>query len=309
MPLKGLTPLRWRPFRCGMLSLGRSSRFFLLGLQHFPRNRGILKISVPLVGELVSHCKEHVFRLAEAMMFCNQRVGSRMSSASLFSYGAVGEPERPTPARNGVATIALMPLDHLDDEEIASRYREAVSPAEREPYVDELFRRNYARVARWCLRFTNDRESAADLSQEIFTKAYQNLQSFQGQSRFSTWLFAIARNHCLNTVRANARQATEMKAEVDDDFLNEIRDERETPYTALERATAGQTVSEILNKNLNETEKVVFTLHYGDDVPLDAITRLLNLENSSGAKAYIVSAKRKLARLVKLRQARGSNVQ
>jgi hypothetical protein len=72
---------------------------------------------------------------------------------------------------------------------------------------------------------------------------------------------------------------------------------------------AGKTVSEILNKNLNETEKAVFTLHYGDEVPLDAITRLLNLENSSGAKAYIVSAKRKLARLVKLRRARGNHVQ
>jgi len=234
---------------------------------------------------------------------------SEMSTASLFPYQAVVETESPSSAENGVAIIAAMPLDHLGDEELASRYREAASPAAREPYVDELFRRNYARVARWCLRFTNDREAAADLSQEVFTKAYQNLQSFQGQSRFTTWLFSIARNHCLNAVRANSRQATEMKADVDETFLNEIRDERETPYTALERATAGQTVSEILNKNLNETEKVVFTLHYGDDVPLDAITRLLNLENSSGAKAYIVSAKRKLARLVKLRQARGNNVQ
>jgi RNA polymerase sigma-70 factor (ECF subfamily) len=196
-----------------------------------------------------------------------------------------------------------MPLDHLADEELASRYREAASPAAREPYVDELFRRNYARVARWCLRFTNDRESAADLSQEIFTKAYQNLPSFQGQSKFSTWLFSIARNHCLNAVKANARQATEKRADVDEDFLNEIRDERETPYTALERATAGQTVSEILSKNLTDTEKVVFSLHYGDEMPLDTISRLLNLENTSGAKAYIVSAKRKLARVVKLRRA------
>src|SRR5882757_8563009 len=186
---------------------------------------------------------------------------------------APAAPEKP------VAIIGAMSLEQLPDEELVAQYRSTAEVRKRELCVDELFRRNYSRVARWCLRFTNDRESAADLSQEIFAKAYQNLQSFQGQSRFSTWLFSIARNHCLNTVRANARQATEMKAEVDDDFLNEIRDERETPYTALERATAGQTVSEILNKNSNETEKVVFTLHYGDDVPLDAITRLLNLEN------------------------------
>src|SRR5450755_4399818 len=114
-----------------------------------------------------------------------------MSSVSLFAYEGAAEPE--ASAQNGVAIIASMPLDHLADEELASRYREAASPAAREPYVDELFRRNYSRVARWCLRFTNDRESAADLSQDVFTNAYQNLHSFQGQSRFSTWLFSIAR--------------------------------------------------------------------------------------------------------------------
>jgi RNA polymerase sigma-70 factor (ECF subfamily) len=222
-----------------------------------------------------------------------------------------GMPERrslPVETRNCVAIIAAMPLDHLVDEELASRFRDAATPAEREPYIDELFRRNYSRVARWCLRFTSDRETAADLSQEVFTKAYQNLASFQGQSKFSTWLFSIARNHCLNSLRANARQATELKANVEEDFLGEIADERETPYTAMERASASKIVSEILNQGLDETEKIIFTLHYGDEMPLDAISRLLNLENASGAKAYIVSAKRKLARLVQQRRAREKHV-
>ena len=52
----------------------------------------------------------------------------------------------------------------------------------------------------------------------------------------------------------------------------------------------------LLDRELTDTEKRVFTLHYGDDVPLQTITRLLGLKNSSGAKAYLVSARRKLAR-------------
>jgi RNA polymerase sigma factor (sigma-70 family) len=208
-----------------------------------------------------------------------------------------------------VAIIGQMPLDQLADEELAARYRDAANSTEREQYIDELFRRNYARVARWCLRFTPDRETAADLSQEVFTKAYQNLKSFQGQSKFSTWLFSIARNHCLNAVRANARQATELKADVDEDFMTTIPDDRENAYTVLERAAASKVVAEMLNKGLDETEKVVFTLHYGDEMPLDTITRLLGLENASGAKAYIVSAKRKLARLVQQRTAREKHAQ
>jgi RNA polymerase sigma-70 factor (ECF subfamily) len=68
---------------------------------------------------------------------------------------------------------------------------------------------------RWCLRSTSDRETAADLAQGVFTKVYQNLSSFQSQSKFSTWLFSVARNHCLNVVQANTRQATELQADVE----------------------------------------------------------------------------------------------
>jgi RNA polymerase sigma factor (sigma-70 family) len=211
-------------------------------------------------------------------------------------------------AWNRVALIGEMPLDHLADEELAKRYREAANSTEREPYIDELFRRNYAKVARWCLRFAADREAAADLAQEVFTRAYQNMPSFRGQSKFSTWLFSIARNHCLNSVQASARQATELRADGDEEFLMEIPDERETPYKAVERESSAREVSALLNDALDETEKVVFTLHYGDEVPLDTITRLLSLQNSSGAKAYIVSAKRKLARLVQQKRAREKHV-
>jgi hypothetical protein len=62
---------------------------------------------------------------------------------------------------------------------------------------------------------------------------------------------------------------------------------------------------EFLSATLDQTEQVVFTLHYGDDMPLDTISRLLRLENTSGAKAYIVSAKRKLARAARRLRMRG----
>ena len=220
----------------------------------------------------------------------------------LFAAERVGT--RSCKGLRGVAIIREVPLDHISDEDLATRYRAAAHSNERELYVNELFRRNYTRVARWCLRFVDDRETAADLSQEIFAKAYQNLQSFQGQSKFSTWLFSITRNHCLNAVRANARQATELKAEVNEEFMAEIPDGSATPYDEAERKSSAKMLSELLNQSLDNTEKVVFTLHYGEDVPLDRISRMLRLQNQSGAKAYIVSAKRKLARLVQQRLAR-----
>jgi RNA polymerase sigma-70 factor (ECF subfamily) len=219
--------------------------------------------------------------LTTGYAICRRRIPKAASAA----------PEKP------VAIIEAMSLEQLPDEELVAQYRSTAEVRQREQYVDELFRRNYNRVARWCLRFTDDRESAADLAQEIFSKAYQKLSSFQGQSKFSTWLFVIARNHCLNAVRANARQATELKADDGEAILLGIADHSPNPHSLMEQTASAQLVRKLLSEALDETEKMVFTLHYGEEVPLDAITRLLQLENQSGAKAYIVSAKRKLGRL------------
>lgn len=197
--------------------------------------------------------------------------------------------------------IATMLIHELSDEELVARFRDAARD-EREECINELFRRNYSRVARWCLRFASDRDGALDLAQEVFARAYQNMDSFQGQSKFSSWLFTIARNHCLNVIRANARQATELKAEVEDDFLVEIADPGEGPDANLDRESTARHVKQLLTSALDETERVVFTLHYGDELPLDSITQMLGLDNASGAKAFIVSSKRKLARLISQRR-------
>lgn len=228
-----------------------------------------------------------------------------ISTGYELRYGrGIRQVERGTP-ENAVAIIEAMALEQLPDEELVAGYRSLADVSQRDLYINELFRRNYSRVARWCLRFTDQRETAADLAQEIFAKAYQNLSSFQGQSKFSTWLFVIARNHCLNAARARSRQATELKATVEEDFFSAIPDSAPGPYAEAERRSAAEMVRGLLNEALDEKEKAVFTLHYAEDMPLDMITRLLDLDNPSGAKAYIVSAKRKLARFTQQWNARG----
>jgi RNA polymerase sigma-70 factor (ECF subfamily) len=204
-----------------------------------------------------------------------------------------------------VAIIGRVSLEQFSDEELVVQYRSAADQVDRDLYINELFRRNYSKVGRWCLRFTDNRETAADLAQEVFAKVFQNLDSFQGQSKFSTWLFSVARNHSLNAIRSNTRNAAELKGEVEEDYLDNVPDSGLSPYAAMERESSAKVVRELLNHALDETEKAVFTLHYGEELPLATITRMLGLENQSGAKAYIVSAKRKLARLAQQWKARG----
>jgi RNA polymerase sigma-70 factor (ECF subfamily) len=184
----------------------------------------------------------------------------------------------------------------LPDEELISRYLAASGEPGSQQYVDELFRRYHAKVGFWCLSFTGDRESAADLAQEICAKAYTHLFSFKAESKFSTWLYSITRNHCLNAVRTRAA-APLMESE--EAIMNSLPDfASRSPQAALEREQLIETARRLVNNELDETERLVFTLHFSEELPLEVITRMLSLENPSGAKAYLESAKRKLERAV-----------
>ncbi len=194
-----------------------------------------------------------------------------------------------------------MGWDSPSDEDLIARYRDETG-AGSEQHINELFGRYHAKVARWCLAFTNDRESAADLAQEICAKAYRNLPSFRAESKFSTWLFSIARNHCLNAVRARSGMPAMESAQMMIDELPDLVSEN--PDTAIVRKEMADIARQLVCESLEETERVVFTLHFAEDVPLDVITRMLNLTNTSGAKAYLVSAKRKLQRAVRIWKAK-----
>lgn len=73
---------------------------------------------------------------------------------------------------------------------------------------DVLVIRHQKSIQRVCYRFTGNAEDAADLTQEVFVKAYRSLPKFRGTSAFSTWLYRIAVNACL-TFKAARKNRTE----------------------------------------------------------------------------------------------------
>jgi RNA polymerase sigma-70 factor (ECF subfamily) len=194
-----------------------------------------------------------------------------------------------------------MSLANRSDEELLADCQRA-NGAARDAAIDELFSRHYERVARWCLRFTGEREAAADLAQDVFIKAQRHLASFKGSARFTTWLYAIARNEWLNK---RQRAGPPMR---DEEAMATLAAADAWPDELTIRGDQARRLQTFLTSTLDPTERTVFTLHYGDDMPLEAITRLLRLDNPSGAKAYIVSARRKLTKAKERLRARGEEV-
>ena len=68
---------------------------------------------------------------------------------------------------------------------------------------------------------------------------------------------------------------------------------------ALSRAEQLQQAREWMSNLLSEEERQAYSPHYGEGVPISAVTRLLGLTNPSGAKAHLVSARRKLSEAVR----------
>jgi RNA polymerase sigma-70 factor (ECF subfamily) len=189
-----------------------------------------------------------------------------------------------------------MGLGQLSDESLLAEFRATGEPGQ----LDELFRRHYPRVAWWCLRLTGDREKAADLAQDVFTKAFRHLDSYQGDAKFSTWLYSIARNHCWSELRSRAVRP-EDSGEAP---LKDLVDGHPDPLSSCEHNEAAALLRQWIEECLDEMEKRVFALYYDDELSLGAITRLLGLENLSGAKGYLVSGKRKLERAARSARAR-----
>ncbi|MQB00814.1 MAG: sigma-70 family RNA polymerase sigma factor [Actinobacteria bacterium] len=91
-------------------------------------------------------------------------------------------------------------VDDLDPQVIAAARRGDVRAFE------VIVRRYQHPIWRLCFHLTGERVSAEDATQEAFLKIYRYLPRYRMQSRFSTWLFAIARNCAIDELRRRARR-------------------------------------------------------------------------------------------------------
>jgi RNA polymerase sigma-70 factor, ECF subfamily len=76
---------------------------------------------------------------------------------------------------------------------------------ERRKRFDELYSQFDRRVLAYCIHVVADRDAARDVFQDVFIKAYSSLHTLREWDRASNWLFRIARNECLNALKATQR--------------------------------------------------------------------------------------------------------
>ena len=158
----------------------------------------------------------------------------------------------------------------------------------RERAATLLFGRYQRRVYLWCYRSVRDHERALELAQDVLVSAWRNLDSFGGRARFSSWLFAVARNRCLSELR---RPALPVDAEFD---LESLRDERGGPEADLLARLDEEALLDLIREELDATEQEALWLRCVEGMPVESITEVLDVREASGARGVLQRARRKL---------------
>lgn len=159
----------------------------------------------------------------------------------------------------------------LADQQLVSTFQQTQSADS----FEMLYHRYMRKVFQTCLSMTRDSVAAEDYTQDIFLRVFSKLNTFQNRSSFSTWLYSISYNYCLDRIRLESRLPLESLSDVLPDHALSTE---EDPEDATEHRL--QLQEEILN-DLSGEELTLLQLKYEQSLTIQGISQRLNLSESA----------------------------
>lgn len=159
---------------------------------------------------------------------------------------------------------------------------------------EKLFLSYQKRVYNLVYRMIGNEADAADLTQETFIRAYQNMASLRNAEAFATWLFRIAVNLCKNHRRAEKISCDSLENLFDENEEAAIEAMAENPEIAVEQDERDSLIREALSA-LSDEHRAVVVLHHLEGMPLGEIAKLLNCQVGT-VKSRLARAREELKR-------------
>jgi RNA polymerase sigma-70 factor, ECF subfamily len=158
-----------------------------------------------------------------------------------------------------------------DDFAVAERLR-AQDPA----IIQELVQHHGLRLRRYLLRLTANREQAEDLAQETWVRVITRGSQFKGDSRFVTWLFAIARNLAADRFRRTARVSSiEELAGHGEQWQLLLTDETQGAEERYEASEQARILSKAFG-SLDRSQRKLLQLRFYREMTLSELARETN---------------------------------
>lgn len=174
-------------------------------------------------------------------------------------------------------------LKNLKDEELVALYVDS----QKNIYFEELYERYANKVYRKCYSFVYNQAKAEDFTHDIFLKLIVKIGTFKETSKFSTWLYSITYNYCMDQIRVT-KKSQEVALDGDYELTDEDNDEDLVQMQ-------GSQLSKSLEK-IPSDEKALILMKYQDDFSIKEIAYTLNITESA-VKMRLLRSKEKLRKL------------
>lgn len=142
------------------------------------------------------------------------------------------------------------------------------------------------------MRMLNNAENAEEAAQDAFVKAYRSLSSYNGNGKFSTWLYTITRNTCLSRIRTSKPAVLPQ----DEQQLAAIAGADESVTRRYEQGARKKMLLAAIDR-LPADEAYIITLYYIQEQTVDEIAGILSL-GTSNVKVKLYRARKKLKEIL-----------
>ncbi len=165
---------------------------------------------------------------------------------------------------------------------------------------ETLAKRHQGAVLNIIYRFMGDRQKAEDLAQDVFLRVWQAAPRYKPTAKFSTWIYRITANLCLNELKAARRKRRVFftrggkDENAKDHRLEQEADEGETPEDVLMAAEMKQKVACALG-SLPANQRLAVILKRYDNLSYGEIARILGC-SVSAVDSLLVRAKKNLSK-------------
>lgn len=161
----------------------------------------------------------------------------------------------------------------------------------------QLVEDNQDRVYSLALRMVSNPEDAADLAQEAFLSAWRALDSFQGDAAFSTWLYRLTSNLCIDFLRREKRKRAAgsilyLDATEEEEASIDLPDHGSDPHRQLERSEVREQIGAAMAA-LSPEHRQVLSLREVSGLSYADIAAILNVEEGT-VKSRIARARNAL---------------
>jgi RNA polymerase sigma factor (sigma-70 family) len=158
----------------------------------------------------------------------------------------------------------------LSDEEIILKIKEGSIA----PYFDILYHRYHQKVVDKCYSLVKNKHLALELAEDIFSKTFEKLGSFKNLSSFSSWLYSLAYNHCIDYLRLKKKlHYPEWNRENE---MPEIIDDTEEGLADIDY----DNVMKIFEM-IHPEEKALLLMKYQDNFQIKDIARSLRISEDA----------------------------